>query len=682
MKSEAEEILIKMKVKRNFARQRKVSGSGAEKTASVDCAGSLSLNLEGPELRQHPPPVTYFSNSVGVTLKCTGAGHPPLSTKWLTADGNHLTEIPGIREITKNNSLHFLPFRREDFLSSIHHDSRYRCSVTNPIGTTLSPIFAIRTIIDEPFKFEISSAVDSGEIIEGNPAVLNCDVKPSVYKDFVKIIHWKSVDQYGHETEIESDEKPFAGHGSDIHIASSRTFSFISNGTIQGVEFYQVRSIGSVRNPPGACGDGGSGVVVFHGVNNGFINHRTKSSYSSPCLASVQLHESGVPNIPPTSVGKWQEVIFTEIGKNLDLLSLSMGNPLPNFRWEKRVSGNKFVPVVSVHPKARIVGPMLSFDGGVTAATNGTYRVEVMNSFGGFSLWVDLIVSSPPPRVELLPQKRTAVTGQNVDLNCRGETPDVANHAEITWFHNGKSLGLGGDDESGGAGARMRISSTRLSILNMRYEDQGVFQCFLQIGMHHVGASSNLLFPASEPELLHTFISQTLQPGPMVSLKCSAFGNPRPTITFYNDGDLVLSPTAEDDQGPWRKSSNHPYASGSYVHMNEIVSHVNISSIRVEDSGEWKCVASNLLSSAAHSARLNVYGRPFVKEMEPMTLSAGSVAIIPCKYGGYPIDKIVWRKNGSEIDTLTNEMDLDAYLCLVCTCCHSGAKSNAFPLPT
>lgn len=49
------------------------------------------------------------------------------------------------------------------------------------------------TVIDEPFKFEISSAVDSGEIIEGNPAVLNCDVKPSVYKDFVKIIHWKSV---------------------------------------------------------------------------------------------------------------------------------------------------------------------------------------------------------------------------------------------------------------------------------------------------------------------------------------------------------------------------------------------------------------------------------------------------------------------------------------------------------
>lgn len=45
-------------------------------------------------------------------------------------------------------------------------------------------------------------------------------------------------------------------------------------------------------------------------------------------------------------------------------------------------------------------------------------------------------------------------------------------------------------------------------------------------------------------------------------------------------------------------------------------------------------------------------GRPFVKEMEPMTLSAGSVAIIPCKYGGYPIDKIVWRKNGSEIDTV------------------------------
>ena len=44
-------------------------------------------------------------------------------------------------------------------------------------------------------------------------------------------------------------------------------------------------------------------------------------------------------------------------------------------------------------------------------------------------------------------------------------------------------------------------------------------------------------------------------------------------------------------------------------------------------------------------------GKLFVREMGQMTLAAGSVALIPCLYGGYPVDKIVWRQNGSEIDT-------------------------------
>lgn len=91
------------------------------------------MNLEGPELRQHPPPVTYFSNSVGVTLKCTGAGHPPLSTKWLTADGNHLTEIPGIRfvliaifiNISEVSNVIFPNLRNDRFLDSFEMQIRY-----------------------------------------------------------------------------------------------------------------------------------------------------------------------------------------------------------------------------------------------------------------------------------------------------------------------------------------------------------------------------------------------------------------------------------------------------------------------------------------------------------------------------------------------------------------------------
>lgn len=48
-------------------------------------------------------------------------------------------------------------------------------------------------------------------------------------------------------------------------------------------------------------------------------------------------------------------------------------------------------------------------------------------------------------------------------------------------------------------------------------------------------------------------------------------------------------------------------------------------------------------------------GKPFVKEMGHLTLVAGTVALIPCLYGGYPVDKIIWRRDGSEIDTKKNK---------------------------
>lgn len=38
------------------------------------------------------------------------------------------------------------------------------------------------------------------------------------------------------------------------------------------------------------------------------------------------------------------------------------------------------------------------------------------------------------------------------------------------------------------------------------------------------------------PILLYSFIEQTLQPGPAVSLKCSASGNPTPQISWALDG--------------------------------------------------------------------------------------------------------------------------------------------------
>lgn len=43
-------------------------------------------------------------------------------------------------------------------------------------------------------------------------------------------------------------------------------------------------------------------------------------------------------------------------------------------------------------------------------------------------------------------------------------------------------------------------------------------------------------FSDASPELLYWFSEQTLQPGPTVSLKCVATGNPLPQFTWTLDG--------------------------------------------------------------------------------------------------------------------------------------------------
>lgn len=88
---------------------------------------------------------------------------------------------------------------------------------------------------------------------------------------------------------------------------------------------------------------------------------------------------------------------------------------------------------------------------------------------------------------------------------------------------------------------------------------------------------------------------------------------------------------------------------GQYVTVHgDVISHVNISAVRVEDGGEYRCSAVNRVAKAHHAARLNIYGLPHVRAMGKYAAVAGETTVIKCPVAGFPIASITWEK-GSPI---------------------------------
>lgn len=76
----------------------------------------------------------------------------------------------------------------------------------------------------------------------------------------------------------------------------------------------------------------------------------------------------------------------------------------------------------------------------------------------------------------------------------------------------------------------------------------------------------------------------------------------------------------------------------------DVISHVNISAVRVEDGGEYRCSAVNRVAKAHHAARLNIYGLPHVRTMGNYAAVAGETTVIKCPVAGFPIASITWEK--------------------------------------
>ncbi|XP_011638389.1 Down syndrome cell adhesion molecule-like protein Dscam2 isoform X4 [Pogonomyrmex barbatus] len=547
--------------------------------AVVTSAGGhgFDAHLRGPSFVLEPPSRIEFSNSSGAWLDCTASGSPPPNIDWSTADGHPVNDVSGVRRVLRNGTLVLLPFPAAAYRQDVH-SAAYRCVASNTVGRVLSRDVQVRAVVAQAYKVDVEV---TGGASRGCTAILRCII-PSYVKDLVRVVSWLHEPSSYIYPSLQGDGKFHLLPTGEL-LVHSLEFSDQLNG-------YRCRTMHRLTRQ----------VVVSSMANIRIADHRG-------VMPPVILENSGVVHVAQD--------------ESTSLVCVAQACPSPEYRWFAQ-TGAELMLVLS-GPRTRLLGSVLAIEA-VTLEDSGVYRCTASNPGGETSADIRLIVTAPL-HVEVTPPLLSVHLGGNAEFRCEVGTHPQAGPHFITWYKDGRQLP--------GTGRQSEL----LKLNGIGREDRGMYQCIVRRSEGDTAqASAELQLGDAPPVLLYSFIEQTLQPGPAVSLKCSAAGNPTPQVSWALDGFPL--PT------------NGRFVIGQYVTVHgDVISHVNISHVMVEDGGEYSCTAENRAGKVTHAARLNVYGLPYIRLIPKVTAVAGETLRLKCPVAGYPIEEIKWERANREL---------------------------------
>ncbi|XP_070066213.1 cell adhesion molecule Dscam1 isoform X7 [Drosophila virilis] len=341
------------------------------------------------------------------------------------------------------------------------------------------------------------------------------------------------------------------------------------------------------------------------------LTGETRLSATKGRLVITEPIGSKAPAVP-TGVQTFQQHV--PLGFSFAMLCQAQAFPVPVFRWYKFIEGTTRKQAVVLNDRVKQVSGTLIIKDAVVE-DSGKYLCVVNNSVGGESVETVLTVTAPLS-AKIDPPTQTIDFGRPAVFTCQYTGNPIKT---VSWMKDGKAIGH---------------SEPVLRIESVKKEDKGMYQCFVRNDQESAEASAELKLGGrfDPPVIRQAFQEETMEPGPSVFLKCVAGGNPTPEISWELDGKKI--------------ANNDRYQVGQYVTVNgDVVSYLNITSVHANDGGLYKCIAKSKVGVAEHSAKLNVYGLPYIRQMEKKAIVAGETLIVTCPVAGYPIDSIVWERD-------------------------------------
>ncbi|EGV94970.1 Hemicentin-1 [Cricetulus griseus] len=302
------------------------------------------------------------------------------------------------------------------------------------------------------------------------------------------------------------------------------------------------------------------------------------------------------------------------------------GTPKPTIKWlhnGREVTGQE--PGVSI-----LEDGALLVIASLTPHNNGEYICVAINEAGTTERKYNLKVHVPP-----VIKDKEHVTNVSVLVNhlaslyCEAEgTPSPV----IMWYK---------DDTQVTESSTVQIVNNGkiLKLFKVSAEDAGRYSCKAVniAGTSQKYFSVDVLVPPSiKGGNVTTEISALLNS--ILKLECETRGLPVPTITWYKDGQVVIS------------SSQALYIDkGQFLHIPRA---------QVSDSATYTCHVSNIAGTAEKSFRVDIYVPPII-EGDLATPSnkqvvIGQSLILECKAAGNPPPVLTWLKDGVPVKASDN----------------------------
>ncbi|KAM3915384.1 hemicentin-1 [Leptodactylus fuscus] len=260
----------------------------------------------------------------------------------------------------------------------------------------------------------------------------------------------------------------------------------------------------------------------------------------------------------------------------------------------------------------------------------GLYTCVAVNEAGEDSLHYNIRILLPPTFEDIgegLSEEITSLENQTVLLNCsvKGHPTPI-----ITWQKDGQIIEEGKHYQILSAGRYLQINNAQLM-------DSGRYMCIVE----NVAGSAEKIFNLNinvPPRIIGSLYENvTIVEDNSISLTCQVTGFPLPLISWLKEG-IVLKPSKQLFIVP-----------GSRI--------LQIHQTKLEDAGEYVCVAKNEAGESKKTFSLNVYVPPSIvsRDSNPqVNIGIATDTFLECKSDGIPTPAISWYKNGQMIAKSTN----------------------------